>query len=537
MVQGKSVVAGQVRRETPVYDSYGRLSKVPETGELEKIVTQLLDNRRVIERLGGVLGEELADGMSAWSPKVRRPGWERLLARAQAGESDGIVVWHTDRLFRLPRDLEKLIALADSGFTVVSAHGTRSLDDPDDRFILRIEVAQAAKSSDDAQRRIKRRLDRLRRRGVVQYRARCFGFPGLDRSGQVAKSSRDRQVLDLDALMRSEDVAAEVVESDEVDVAEVVVREPVSDELLRRERAALRDGTRAVLAGVTLSEVASEWNSAGLRTVTGKLWNSILVRAVLARPRNAGLIEHEGELVGRMPGEPIVEVGDFERFRALLAGRRRGRAPGAVYVGSGILRCGLCGHALSGRPHTGTYPDGQKRRQYACVKSRGGCGKVAVDVRAVDRELRGFVLDRLSDRQHAAALTAARARVADRLSEVEAEIRECERLQKALAERLGRRDRAMTLDAFDAANEPLARDLVRLSAEREVLSGGESGGPVDALGLDEVAAQWDAGQVSERRAMLTAALGRERVSIAAATATGRGKFDPTRVKIPTTTTV
>lgn len=61
----------------------------------------------------------------------------------------GIVVWHTDRLFRQPRDLETLIDLADKGFLVVSAHGSRVLTDPDDRFILRIEVAHAARSSDD----------------------------------------------------------------------------------------------------------------------------------------------------------------------------------------------------------------------------------------------------------------------------------------------------------------------------------------------------------------------------------------------------
>ena len=52
------------------------------------------------------LGAELSDGLSAWKRGVRRPGWERLLERVESGESDGIVVWHTDRLFRQPRDLE-----------------------------------------------------------------------------------------------------------------------------------------------------------------------------------------------------------------------------------------------------------------------------------------------------------------------------------------------------------------------------------------------------------------------------------------------
>lgn len=95
-----------------VLDSYGRLSKVPETGELEKVETQHADNAKVIERAGGMLGMELSDGLSAWKRTVRRPGWERLLDRVKSGESDGCVVWHTDRLFRQPRDLEALIELA-----------------------------------------------------------------------------------------------------------------------------------------------------------------------------------------------------------------------------------------------------------------------------------------------------------------------------------------------------------------------------------------------------------------------------------------
>jgi hypothetical protein len=66
--------------------------------------------RIVLVRVGGgVLGLELEDGLSAWKRTVRRPDWERLLARVSSGESDGCVVWHTDRLFGHPRYLETLI--------------------------------------------------------------------------------------------------------------------------------------------------------------------------------------------------------------------------------------------------------------------------------------------------------------------------------------------------------------------------------------------------------------------------------------------
>jgi hypothetical protein len=83
-------------------------------------VTKHIGNAKVIERAGDALGEELSDGLSAWKRTIRRPGWERLLRRVKLGESDGCVVWHTECLFRQPRDLEALIELAEHGYQVFS---------------------------------------------------------------------------------------------------------------------------------------------------------------------------------------------------------------------------------------------------------------------------------------------------------------------------------------------------------------------------------------------------------------------------------
>ena len=58
--------------------------------------SQRADNRKVIDRLGGVHGAGLEDGLSAWKKGVRRLGWEELLERAHSGA--WIVAWHTDLL-------------------------------------------------------------------------------------------------------------------------------------------------------------------------------------------------------------------------------------------------------------------------------------------------------------------------------------------------------------------------------------------------------------------------------------------------------
>jgi hypothetical protein len=147
-----------------------------------------------------------------------------------------------------------------------------------------------------------------------------------------------------------------------------------------------------------------------------------------------------------------------------------------------------------------------RKKYYTCEKERRGCGKVNADLRSVDEELRALVILRLSDDRYAAAVEAARAQVADRLSEINAEIAEYEQLQEAVSERLGRRE-FKTMAAFDKANKPLVENLERLYAEREELSEGSPEGPTKAQPAAVIAAQWDDADNSERRSMLTRALG------------------------------
>ena len=113
---------------------------------------------------------------------------------------------------------------------------------------------------------------------------------------------------------------------------------------------------------------------------------------------------------------------------------------------------------------------------------------------------------RLSDDRYAAAVEAARAQVADRLSAINAEIAEYEQLQEAVSERLGRRE-FKTMAAFDKANKPIVDALDRLYTEREALSEGSPEGPTKAQPAAAIAAQWDDADNSERRSMLTKALG------------------------------
>ncbi|WP_165401531.1 recombinase family protein [Herbihabitans rhizosphaerae] len=472
-----------------MFDSYGRLSWNPNTHELEKIETQWADNRVTIGRHGGVVGLELSDGLSAWKKGVRRKDFEKLLERAEQGLSNGIAVWHVDRLFRQPRDLERLIDLADKGFRVISSHGSRDLSDPDDRYILRIEVAQAAKASDDMSRRVKRRFAAYREKGRTTGGRPGFGFPRMDPDWVPGpgESEEDRPMLPARQIAR--------------------------------ERTALRRAVNAMVITAADKDTAPQmeivraWNAQGLRTVNGKEWVNNTVRATLLRPALAGRIEYDGVLVGRLPGKPIVDEKTWLRLRAMYEGRRRGAQVSRRYLASGLIRCGVCKRKLSGRmkdPGNG----GEPVAVYWCNRQQRGCGKLYANARRVDNELRLMVIARLSDSRYAQALTAARARVSERLTELNTEIGEIEKLQDAYSDRLARRE--VTLDRFDAANRQLNDDLAPLLAERKELtgtSGGGADGEVRAMSAEQVAHDWKKAGIDQRRSMIADATGTDEIWI------------------------
>ncbi|MFD9895109.1 recombinase family protein [Amycolatopsis sp. NPDC059027] len=493
-----------------VIDSYARLSWKPGTRDLEKIEDQLASNKEQVRRAGGTVGKELSDGASAWKKGRKRPGWDELLERLESGVSQGVVVWNTDRLMRAPMDLEKLIELGDQGYRVLSATGEYDLSNPDHRYTLRNKTAQAMKESDDKSRRLKERYKGYRARGRAHSTARRFGFPGRDLTW--VPPTDDEYII-------NEDGEEILVES---------LRPKVSRELVQREREALATEADNILAGRPLSEVAREWNAAGLYTPYGREWIPITVRETFKRPTLAGRIEHDGVLEGRMRGEPILEEATFLELRALFASRRRGAAPGRKYLGSGIIRCGVCYRPLHGRTH-GKRKDGTPRYNYFCNKGARGCGTIFADMDAVDTQLRAFVLRRLSDKSRAAAINAARSRVAGRHAEIAADLERLRKLQAGISARLGLEE--MSEEAFDAANRPLVKRIKALTKEQKALPGGSPETPLVPLSVAELKAEWDRAElISDRRRMLTSALeGRWLVINPRGKGTGHRGFDPARV--------
>ena len=436
--------------------------------------------RERVERTGAELGEVFTDpARSAWNPKVYRPGWETLMARLEAGKSDGVVVFDLPRFARRPADGERLIAAAERGLTILDDGSEYDLTTASGKKNFRDNLNGAAYYSDMISESTRRGKQYEASQGEVDCR-RSFGF------------------------------CADGVTVDEA------------------EAAIIRDHARRLLAGETQDSLICELNETGVPSARGSRWGYTTYRQIMLKPKNAGLIQHNGRVVEgvTLPGTPILDIDTYHRLVALYAARRRGRQPSGRYTLTGLATCGLCGAGLAGRPVSGTSP---VRRMYWCK----ACRRISVDTRRLDEWAGGWAIDVLSDSATASAIESEERERAGRRAELEREVASCQETATLMADRLGRGE--LPLERYDAFVRPLDARIGKLRAEVEALaldaepssSGYYVHTPRDAERLT-LLEQWDAGSAVERRGIVKRALRGRRLVVGP----GRSaRFDASRVTV------
>ncbi|WP_322770541.1 recombinase family protein, partial [Frankia sp. Cr1] len=318
-------------------------------------------------------------------------------------------------------------------------------------------------------------------------------------------------------------------------------RQRIAPEVVDRERAAIRDCYRRLLAGtVTVSTLAAELNAQGLHTIGGKPWTRGMLASMLQRPSLAGLIEINGEIIGTMRNaEPVVSREEWERLCALLAARRPGRPPGRVHVLSGLLTCDGCGRRMYGlhRSQEPPYPDGGVKSEYRCRREPGrpGCGRNFIDGQAAQAAVAIAVQSRLSDPRRAATVVARIAATVDERAALDAEIAHLNAEADALAEKTAR----WGVQRVHTSMEPLLRRIDVLTSRLAALEV-----PADPAAVAaDVAAEWDraeaAGEIDTMRAMIRAAFpnltvrrSRRRLTARGADVSARFDWDGTGVGLP-----
>ncbi|MFD6071127.1 recombinase family protein, partial [Amycolatopsis lurida] len=247
----------------------------------------------------------LPDGSTVM--RVIRPGYRGILRDLKAGVANGLLAEDLDRVLRDPRDLEDLIDVAEAKrINVRSLTGSLTLTDggTDAEITLaRAMVAFANKSSRDTSRRVSLGRERKAIAGEYGGGIRPFGFA-------------EDGVTPLEG------------ESDLLAYASMRVLQ-------------LNKHTKKPW---TLAALAAEAREAGILTSTGLPMTAGALRELLVRPRNMGVLVHNGDEVGKLPGEPIVDPEVFRAVVRLLTDpSRRCNPPGRPprWLGSGIYGCGI----------------------------------------------------------------------------------------------------------------------------------------------------------------------------------------------------
>lgn len=305
-----------------------------------------------IERQGGKVVAKFADADRTAFRKVggerpEREEFDAMLAWLAAHPGAAVAAWHADRLVRSSEDTEMLIRVcAEGGHLVVTPQGgTYDLSTASGRKRLRNDAVDASYEVDHLIERVVAAKIEAAAAGRDLGGPRPYGW----------QRTKDGLVLEL---AEAEAVAA---------------------------------GLRAVLAGVSLRELARRWNAAGLRTTGGKTWKPQEVGRVLLRPRNAGLAERHGKVTGIGQWPAVVTEAEWRALRAVLADPARRTSPGnqRKHLLSGIALCGECGSGLV------VSRDSHGTPAYRCRRG-GGRVHVARDQVMLDEFVTGVVLGVLS---------------------------------------------------------------------------------------------------------------------------------------------
>ena len=339
---------------------YARISSDRDGGALG-VKRQEADCRRIAADRGWQVIEPayIDNDISAADRRKVRPAYNRLLADIRARNVDAVAVWDLDRLTRQPAQLEEFVTLCDeAGVTqLATVSGTIDVGTGDGMLVARIKGAVAAEEvRKTRQRRVRANRDQAERGQSKGGGRRGFGWKrekGVIRDGTV-----------------HDEAEAELI----------------------------REAAKRVLAGESIRAICSDWNARSIPTVSGKPWTPNSVKAPLRNPRNAGLRQHKpvgSTETALYPAEwpAILKRDVWDQLQTVLSdpGRRTNGGTCRSYLFSGgLVRCGLCGTPLTGKPLNKPIPadPNRKRRYYKCSRDRHGCGKILIDA----EHLEGFVV-------------------------------------------------------------------------------------------------------------------------------------------------
>lgn len=451
---------------------YARLSTKTATNELN-IVDQVRRCQEYAIARDWVIVEEVTDyGESAFDRGSieDRPGFGRVAAMVTAREVDAVLAWRPDRLWRDPIECAVFLrSCVKSGVKTVATvtEGERDPANPADEMLSSIVAVVGRYESAAKSARVKAKHRQLAELGRPKGGERAFGY------------------------------------------------EPDGMTVVPEEEEALREAIVMLLSTRSLRAAATRMDELGVPPVGGGRWSSWQLRRIMLRPRNAGLREHHGVIVGQAVWPAIIDEPTFVALRDFLEdpARRMNLTRGIYLLTGGLAVCGTCGSPLHATPKA------HNERNYACRRGPGfwGCGGVQRRAGPFERE----VVDRVHAAVDNEALTRAAQPIDLRPEFSTHDLAEAERALTDLA-----RDfyvsKLIERSEYLAARGPLAERAAAIRAK--VLAPA----PAPVVQLKGLRDTWPSLDNRARRVVLEQLI---TAVIVHPAVKGRNFFDPTKIEI------
>jgi site-specific DNA recombinase len=301
---------------------YTRISKDDEL-EGRGVERQAEDLRAAAGRMGATAIEKFEDNDISAGGSKRRPAWERLATRLEAGDFDVVFLTEASRLSREPKAFLRFDEACEKyNLTVVYGGSTVNFATGDGRFAWGIYKESAMEELRVLRRRVKRALLQNKEKGLPHGGLRKFGYSKQDGNGLIVDDT---------------------------------------------EAAVIRECAERILAGSGAHSVATWLNETGVKTSTGSFWRGNVLRRCLESDWHVKF--------------GILDKGTSVRVKAML--KRKGIGHNTApwqrgeFLLSGLLHCSNCGavmyHSIPSKK------DGKVRtaNRYACPPQRG-CGRIGI---------------------------------------------------------------------------------------------------------------------------------------------------------------
>ncbi|MEZ5016067.1 MAG: recombinase family protein [Flavipsychrobacter sp.] len=300
-----------IKKSKAKYFLYARKSSESDEKQMQSINNQIAVLQELADRNDIDIVDIIAESKSAKEPFIRQ-GFTEMIERIKKGEANGILVWHTNRLFRNPHDFGMVQWLLQNG-TISSIFTPERNHLPDDNaLLLAVEASMANQYVRDLSKAVRRGLKNKVKQGW---------YPGIAPVGYLnTKNSNHGD--------------------------NYIKKDPKRFPIIKKCWELMLTGN--YLPSQILSTLNKEW---GFRTpIKGSRGGNPMSRSALYRMFNdifyTGLFEYAGQTT-QGNHTPMITIEQYERVQMLLGNNRRRGGNNHKYTYTGLINCAECGKQLT----------------------------------------------------------------------------------------------------------------------------------------------------------------------------------------------